>query len=88
LKGMFKILAWNDLCDWLLRAQKIGELARIIEPTDWNLQLSGLTYLEGKKKAGSAFISWGIDIIDRLDISPDERKAIYEGNARRLLKLP
>jgi predicted TIM-barrel fold metal-dependent hydrolase len=37
---------------------------------------------------GSAFIRWGIEIIDRLDISPDERKAIYEGNARRLLKLP
>ena len=36
---------------------------------------------------GSAFIRWSIEIIDRLDITPEERKAIYEGNARRLLKL-
>ncbi len=37
---------------------------------------------------GSAYIRWTIDIIDRLDITPAERSAIYEGNARRLLKLP
>jgi len=37
---------------------------------------------------GSAFIRWGIEIMERLDITPEERKAIYEGNARRLLKLP
>ena len=37
---------------------------------------------------GSAYIRWTIEIIDRLDISPEERQAIYEGNARRLLKLP
>ncbi len=36
---------------------------------------------------GSAYIRWTIEIIDRLDISPEERRAIYEGNARRLLKL-
>jgi predicted TIM-barrel fold metal-dependent hydrolase len=36
---------------------------------------------------GSAFIRWTIDIIDRLDLSPAQRHAIYEGNARRLLKL-
>jgi predicted TIM-barrel fold metal-dependent hydrolase len=36
---------------------------------------------------GSAYIRWTIEIIDSLDISPEERKAIYEGNARRLLKL-
>jgi len=29
-----------------------------------------------------------LEIIDRLDISPAERHAIYEGNARRLMKLP
>ena len=37
---------------------------------------------------GSAYIRWTIEIIDRLPISDAERKAIYEGNARRLLKLP
>ncbi len=37
---------------------------------------------------GSAYIRWTIEIIDGLDISPAERHAIYEGNARRLLKLP
>jgi aminocarboxymuconate-semialdehyde decarboxylase len=36
---------------------------------------------------GSAFIRWGIDILDTLEITPAERQAIYEGNARRLLKL-
>ena len=37
---------------------------------------------------GSAYIRWTIEIIDRLNITPAERSAIYEGNARRLLKLP
>jgi aminocarboxymuconate-semialdehyde decarboxylase len=36
---------------------------------------------------GSAYIRWTIEIIDSLDIKKSERKAIYEGNARRLLKL-
>lgn len=36
---------------------------------------------------GVAYIRWTIDIIDGLDITPEERHAIYEGNARRLLKL-
>jgi aminocarboxymuconate-semialdehyde decarboxylase len=36
---------------------------------------------------GTAYIRWTIEIIDSLDITPQERKAIYEGNARRLLKL-
>ena len=36
---------------------------------------------------GSAYIRWTIEIIDSLEISPKERQAIYEGNARRLLKL-
>ncbi|MBM4306718.1 MAG: amidohydrolase [Deltaproteobacteria bacterium] len=35
---------------------------------------------------GSAYIRWTIELIDSLDISPEDRKAIYEGNARRLLK--
>ena len=36
---------------------------------------------------GTAFIRWTIEIFDRLDLSPFERHAIYEGNARRLCKL-
>ncbi|MBM4340468.1 MAG: amidohydrolase [Deltaproteobacteria bacterium] len=36
---------------------------------------------------GSAYIRWTIELIDSLDISPEDRRAIYEGNARRLLKL-
>jgi len=36
---------------------------------------------------GSAYIRWTIEIIDGLDIDPSDRHAIYEGNARRLLKL-
>jgi predicted TIM-barrel fold metal-dependent hydrolase len=36
---------------------------------------------------GSAYIRSTIEIIDSLDIKPEERQAIYEGNARRLLKL-
>jgi predicted TIM-barrel fold metal-dependent hydrolase len=37
---------------------------------------------------GSAYIRWTIEILDRLDVTAAERAAIYEGNARRLLKLP
>jgi predicted TIM-barrel fold metal-dependent hydrolase len=37
---------------------------------------------------GSAYIRWTIEIVDRLDVTPAERHAIYEGNARRLMKLP
>ncbi len=36
---------------------------------------------------GSAYTRWTIEIIDALPISREERHAIYEGNARRLLKL-
>ena len=36
---------------------------------------------------GTAYIRSTTEIIDSLDITPKERKAIYEGNARRLLKL-
>jgi predicted TIM-barrel fold metal-dependent hydrolase len=36
---------------------------------------------------GSAYIRWTIEVIESLDLSLDERKAIYEGNARRLLRL-
>ncbi len=37
---------------------------------------------------GSMYTRTTIEIVDRLDISPEERHAIYEGNARRLLRLP
>jgi predicted TIM-barrel fold metal-dependent hydrolase len=36
---------------------------------------------------GSAFIRWGIEVMENLDITPAERQAVYGGNARRLLKL-
>jgi predicted TIM-barrel fold metal-dependent hydrolase len=36
---------------------------------------------------GSAYIRWTIEVIDGLDIKPADRKKIYEGNAKRLLKL-
>jgi predicted TIM-barrel fold metal-dependent hydrolase len=36
---------------------------------------------------GSAYIRWTIEVIDSLDIKPADRQKIYEGNARRLLKL-
>ena len=36
---------------------------------------------------GSMYTRTTIEIVDRLDLSPEERQAIYEGNARRLLKL-
>ena len=36
---------------------------------------------------GSMYTRTTIEIVDRLDVSPEERHAIYEGNARRLLKL-
>ena len=33
---------------------------------------------------GSMYTRTTIEIVDRLDLSPDERHAIYEGNARRV----
>lgn len=36
---------------------------------------------------GSAYIRWTIEIIDNLDITKEERYAIYEGNVRRLTKM-
>jgi predicted TIM-barrel fold metal-dependent hydrolase len=36
---------------------------------------------------GSAYIRWTIEVIDGLDIKPADRNKIYEGNAKRLLKL-
>ena len=36
---------------------------------------------------GSMYTRTTIEIVDRLDVSPEERHKIYEGNARRLLRL-
>jgi aminocarboxymuconate-semialdehyde decarboxylase len=36
---------------------------------------------------GSMYTRTTIEIIERLDLSPEDRQAIYEGNARRLMKL-
>jgi predicted TIM-barrel fold metal-dependent hydrolase len=36
---------------------------------------------------GSAYIRWTIELINSLDITPEERYAIFEGNARRLCGL-
>jgi aminocarboxymuconate-semialdehyde decarboxylase len=36
---------------------------------------------------GAAYTRWTIEIIDSMDLTPEQRYAIYEGNARRLLKL-
>src|SRR5512140_1415452 len=37
---------------------------------------------------GSAYTRLTIEIIDSLDLTPAQRHAIYEGNARKLMKLP
>jgi uncharacterized protein len=60
--------------------------------------LCGLSFFGGKNvlfasdspfdpEKGSAYIRWTIDIINKLDITPEERYDIFEGNARRLYKL-
>jgi aminocarboxymuconate-semialdehyde decarboxylase len=36
---------------------------------------------------GTMYTRMTLEIIDRLDLSPAQRHAIYEGNARRLMKL-
>jgi predicted TIM-barrel fold metal-dependent hydrolase len=36
---------------------------------------------------GSAYVRWTIEIVDRLEVTPGERHAIYEGNIRRLCRL-
>jgi aminocarboxymuconate-semialdehyde decarboxylase len=36
---------------------------------------------------GAAYTRWTIDIIDSLDLTAEQRYAIYEGNARKLLRL-
>lgn len=36
---------------------------------------------------GTAYIRWTIEIINSLDIKPEQRQAIYEGNAKRIMRL-
>jgi hypothetical protein len=48
------MVLWGDLRGWLAEVEKIGELVKIEEPTDWNEEISGITYLVGKKKGGPA----------------------------------
>lgn len=36
---------------------------------------------------GSMYTRTTLEIVERLDLSPEERHAVYEGNARRLMKL-
>src|SRR5208337_696694 len=50
------MVVWNDLRDWIAEVEKIGELARINEPTDWDEEISGITYLTGKKIGGPALL--------------------------------
>jgi UbiD family decarboxylase len=50
------MILWGDLRGWLAEVEKIGELVKIEEPTDWNEEISGITYLVGKKKGGPALL--------------------------------
>ena len=50
------MVRWKDLRDWIGEVEKIGELARITEKTDWDEEISGITYLVGKKKGGPALL--------------------------------
>ncbi|HVN25409.1 MAG TPA: UbiD family decarboxylase [Syntrophorhabdales bacterium] len=50
------MVVWNDLRGWLSEVEKIGELVKINEPTDWDEEISGLTYLVGKKQGGPALL--------------------------------
>jgi predicted TIM-barrel fold metal-dependent hydrolase len=40
----------------------------------------------GPKKT-NGWLGMITEVLDNLDTTPDERRAIYEGNARRILKL-
>jgi len=50
------MVEWNDLRGWLKEVQKIGELASIETPTDWDEEISGITYVVGKQKGGPALL--------------------------------
>jgi 4-hydroxy-3-polyprenylbenzoate decarboxylase len=50
------MVVWSDLRGWLSEVEKIGELVKIEEPTDWDEEISGITYVTGKKKGGPALL--------------------------------
>lgn len=50
------MIEWKDLREWLLKVEEIGELAKIEQQTDWNEEISGITYLVGKKRGGPALL--------------------------------
>lgn len=50
------MIEWKDLRGWIAEVEKIGELARIKEETDWDEEISGITYLVGKRKGGPALL--------------------------------
>ena len=53
-KGRF--LAIKSLTDWLEIVEAIGELRRITEPVDPDLEMSTITYLAGKKVGGPTLL--------------------------------
>ena len=69
--------------------QRLAQIALVEESAtrDYGLPYSNI-YVTIPPQPGTAYIRWTVEIIDRLDITPAERSAIYEGNALRLLKLP
>lgn len=64
-----------------------------LEPTKCGLKFFGVDRVMFASDApfdpekGAMYIRTTIEIIDQLDLTPEQRHAIYEGNARRLLKL-
>lgn len=47
-----------------------------------------IPYLEGKVAQGKfAYTRLVIDVVEKLDITQETRNQIYEGNARKLLRL-
>jgi aminocarboxymuconate-semialdehyde decarboxylase len=63
------------------------------EPTACGLKFFGTdrvlfgTDMPFDQNTGVSYVRSTIDVIDSLDIGPEERKKIYEGNARRILNL-
>ena len=47
---------FKDLRDWLNQVKEIGELKVINEETDWNEELTAITYMAAKKKGSPALL--------------------------------
>jgi hypothetical protein len=60
-------------------------------PDGYTLVMTASTHVTNaalqNPEKGSMYTRTTIEIVERLNLSPGERHAIYEGNARRLLKL-